>query len=236
MSAHTFSFYLPGLGADDTTVSITGDEHAHLKRVLRLRAGETIRITNGRGLAASAAIQAVGDSATLVRVTAVESGSPPARRLVLALPLLQRAHFDAAVAQCVEVGVSEFVPVAAEKCHVRAWTPALATRATRVAVSAMKQSGRNWLPPVRPALDVGQLAATFAEYETVVLADAGGDAPACAIARGDTLAIVGPEAGFSDREVDRLLAAGARRVTISRHRLRAETAATVLVALLALPG
>jgi 16S rRNA (uracil1498-N3)-methyltransferase len=236
MSSHTFSFYLPGLGADDTIASITGDEHTHLKRVLRLRAGETIRITNGRGLLVSATIQAVDDRATMVRVTATETDSPPPRRLALALPLLQRAHFDDAVAQCVEVGVTEFIPVHAEKCHVRAWTPALAKRVTRVAVSAMKQSGRAWLPPLRPAVDVERLAAAFDEYQTVLLADASGEPLPAAVPRGDTLAIVGPEAGFSERETGRLLAAGARAVSISRHRLRAQTAATVLVSMLALPG
>ncbi len=222
--------------ADNTQVSITGDEHTHLKRVLRVRSGETIRVTNGKGLMVIATVHAVQDRATVARVTAVESDAPPGRRLALALPLLQRAHFDAAVAQCVEVGVTEFVPVHAEKCHVRVWTPALAKRVARVAVSAMKQSGRDWLPPVRPALDVERLVATFDEYESVVLADAGGEPLAPGAVRGHTLAIVGPEAGFSERETGRLLAGGARRVALSRHRLRAETAATVLVSLLSLPG
>jgi 16S rRNA (uracil1498-N3)-methyltransferase len=159
---------------------------------------------------------------------------PPAPRLVLALPLLQRTHFDTAVTQCVEVGVTEFVPLRAERCHVRAWTPALAARSERVAVAAMKQAGRAWLPPFGDAADVAGLAAGFGAFRTVVLADPGGERLLAAQPAGDTLAIVGPEAGFSEGERERLIAAGARPALLSRNRLRAETAAVVLVSMLSL--
>lgn len=233
MTSHTFSFYLPALAAGDRAVQLTGDEHLHLTRVLRLRPGETVRVTNGLGLLVRATVDTIGDEATSVRVEAVEYDGPPVPRLVLALPLLQRAHFDQAVAQCVEVGVSGFVPVLAEKCHVREWTPALAARVSRVAVAAMKQSARGWLPVTGDAVDVDGLTATFRRYASVVLADADAEPRVAGEPPGDTLAIVGPEAGFSVRERERLVAAGARPVSISRHRLRAETAAVVLVSLLA---
>lgn len=236
MSGHTFSFYLPALASGDRTARLTGDEHAHLKRVLRLRPGETIRITNGLGLVVRATVDTIDDRATSARVVAVESEGPPAPRLVLALPLLQRAHFDLAVAQCVEVGVTDFIPVLAERRHVRAWTDALAARTERVTVAAMKQSGRGWRPVLRDALTVDGLAATFADYPSVVLADADAAPLAAGGVGGDALAIVGPEAGFSGDERDRLVAAGARPASISRHRLRAETAAVVLVSLLAPRG
>lgn len=231
MSAHTFSFYLPTLEAGHRTLDLDGEEHEHLKRVLRLRPGERIRVTNGRGLVVTATVETVAGASTRARVDDVAGDETPAARLALALPLLKRPRFDAAVAQCVEVGMTELIPLYADKCHVREWSDSMSARTTRVALAAMKQSGRGWLPPVRAALDIDALAQTFSAYAAVVLADAGGEAvPA---ARGDVLAIVGPEGGFSDRETDRLFAAGARRVTLSRHRLRAETAAVVLVSLLA---
>ncbi|HEX5133079.1 MAG TPA: RsmE family RNA methyltransferase [Candidatus Krumholzibacteria bacterium] len=233
MGAHIFSFYVPSLSAGDTAVEIAGDEHRHLKRVLRLRPGDAVRVTNGTGVRVSATLEAIGDSVSTARVDRVESSAPPARRLVLALPLLQRAHFDAAVSQCVELGITELVPVHAERCHVRVWSPSLRTRIERVAVSAMKQSGGAWLPPVREPVDVDGLAGLVAGFALAVVGDAGGAAPAVGGAGTDTLAIVGPEGGFSDREIERLTGAGVRRVSLSVNRLRAETAAVVLVALLA---
>ena len=230
MTAHLFSFYVPALAESDATIEIGGDEHRHLARVLRMSRGEAIRVTNGRGLRVAAAIESIGAKKTLARVTAVDELAPPRTRLALALGVIQRAHFEIAVSQCVEVGVTEFIPVLAEKCHARAWSSVVRTRAERVAVSAMKQSNRSWLPPVRDAMTVAELARFAREFHRAALADAGGDAVAAA--NGDALAIVGPEGGFTETEIETLVAAGATRAALGRHRLRAETAAVVLVAAL----
>jgi 16S rRNA (uracil1498-N3)-methyltransferase len=231
-SAHTFSFYWPALTAADPAIRLDGEEHGHLKRVLRLRRGEVVHVTNGAGLVVRATIQSVDKDATELQVDAVQSDTPPAARLVLALPLLQRTHFETAVAQCVEVGVTAFVPLLTEKGHVRAWTPAQQARAERVAVAAMKQSGRSWLPSFAAAVDVEGLAAALGQYGSAVLADATAE-PLAGGSPGDSIGIVGPEAGFSAAETATLRAAGARPVSLSGHRLRAETAALVLVSILA---
>jgi 16S rRNA (uracil1498-N3)-methyltransferase len=227
MSRHTFSFYLPSLDADASSVEIDGDEHRHLKRVLRLQPGTDVRVTNGRGLMVRALIDRVADNATTLAVAGVETTGEPARRVALALPLLQRAHFETAVSQAVEMGMTELVPVLAERRHVRAWGAGLAGRVERVIVTAIKQSGRAWLPPVREPVTVQAVVAMMADFDVAALGDMeGGPAPQ---SDGDLLAIVGPEAGFSEREEGGLLAAGVHRVVLSAHRLRAETAAVALL-------
>ncbi len=236
MTAHRFSFYVPALRAGDDAVEITGEEHRHLAGVLRMAPGGEIRATNGLGLVVAATIDTVTRDRTTARVTAVDEDAPPEHRLVLALALLPRAHLDVAVAQCVEVGMTDFIPVLAEKCHVRAWSRAAGTRTTRVAVAAMKQSGRGWLPVVHDAVDADALARSFGSYGATYVGDADGEAFPSGGAAGDTLIAVGPEAGFTPGEMSVLAAAGARPVSVSRHRLRAETAAVVLVAAAARAG
>lgn len=235
MTAHRFSFYVPGLEAGQPTVEIGGDEHRHLHAVVRLGAGETIQVTNGRGLIVLAEIERPGRDATTARVTTIARNAPPERRLALGLSLLQRAQMDAAVAQCVEVGITHLVPVIAEKCHVRTWSRAARSRLERVAVAAMKQCGRGWLAVIDDAVPVGALAARVPDYAAVLVGD--GDAPALEAppGGGDVLLVVGPEAGLTPAEVRGLVDAGARAVSVSRHRLRAATAAVVLAAAVA-PG
>jgi 16S rRNA (uracil1498-N3)-methyltransferase len=107
-------------------------------------------------------------------------------------------------------------------------------RLERIALAAMKQSGRSWLPAVEDPVGVDVLVARFGGFTRVVLADpAGGAAPPPEARPPDTLAIVGPEAGFTVGETRSLVDAGAERVALSDHRLRAETAAIVLASLLA---
>ncbi|HXV14325.1 MAG TPA: RsmE family RNA methyltransferase [Candidatus Krumholzibacteria bacterium] len=235
MPVHRFTFYLPSLSRDATAFDLTGDEHHHLARVLRLSAGETISVTDGRGLLVEAAIATTSKNRSTARVIRVLDDRAPARRVVLAMSLLPRAHFEVAVSQCVEVGVTDLIPVVAEKCHATKWSKAAAARVERVAIAAMKQSGRAWLPPVHEVRTLGALASEVASggYGRAVVGDAGAPALTAVSRDRDVLAIVGPEAGLTDAEVARLVHAGAERASVSAHRLRAETAAVVLVAALA---
>ena len=234
MSAHTFSFYSADLTPADATVRLTDDEHFHLSRVLRMGIGDRVRVTNGRGLIVNAEIDAVGPKDTTVRVSNVEATLPQPVPLVLALGLLPRAHMDAALTQCVEAGITGFIPVAAERCHAKR-SEGRDGRWERVAIAAMKQSGRGWLPHIDPAVDVRGLIIKFGAFESVLLADAGATAMKNdGTTAVSTLAIVGPEAGFSDGERSRIQDGGASVVRISAQRLRAETAALALVSMLAL--
>jgi 16S rRNA (uracil1498-N3)-methyltransferase len=148
--------------------------------------------------------------------------------------MLPRAHMDAALTQCIEAGITGFIPLAAERCHAKR-ADGRDERWTRVAIAAMKQSGRGWLPRIEAALDVTTLVATFHEFEHVALADADAKTPPDTAARPvPALAVVGPEAGFTDSERRRMLDGGAKAVRLSSQRLRAETAAIALVSMLAL--
>lgn len=235
MSAHRFTFYLPSLSSEATAFDIAGEEHHHLSRVLRLGAGDVVSATNGRGLLIEATLTSIDKDRSAARVTRVLQDEAPRRRVVLAMSLLPRAHFEVAVSQCVEVGVTEVIPVVAERCHVTTWSRAVAVRVERIAVAAMKQSGRAWLPSIQGARSLTTLASEVASGRCgrAVVGDLGAPALATTSHAGDVLAIVGPEAGFTDAEVARLVDAGAERVSVSSHRLRAETAAVVLVAALA---
>ena len=232
MSAHTFSFYSADLTPTDARVWLTDDEHFHLARVLRMGTGDTVRVTNGHGLIVSAEIDNVGAQRTTARVSNVEANVPEPVPLVLALGLLPRAHMDAALTQCIEAGITAFIPVAAERCHAKR-SEGRDERWQRVAVAAMKQSGRAWLPHIEPAVDVKELIAKFGVFEKVLLADAQASATPVAAPLA-TLAIVGPEAGFTDFERLRIQDGGAGTVCISSQRLRAETAALAMVSMLAL--
>lgn len=234
MSAHSFSFYSAELMPSDPRVSIIGDEHVHLSRVLRMGAGDTVRVTNGRGLIVSAEIDDVGAKRTTARVSKVEANLPEPVPLVLALGMLPRTHMDGALTQCVEAGITGFIPVVAERCHAKRVTEGRDERWMRVAVAAMKQSGRGWLPQIEPAVDVTDMVARFASFAKVLCADQDASrAPEAGVTVVATLGIVGPEAGFTDFERLRIQDGGAKAVRLSAQRLRAETAALALVSMLA---
>lgn len=234
MPAHTFSFYNPDLVPSDTTVSITDDEHDHLARVLRMGPGDLLRVTNGHGLVVSAEIEAVGPKRTSARVLRVEANHPEPVPLVLGLAMLPRERMDVALTQCTEAGITGWIPLLADRCHVRK-TGDRGERWKRVTVAALKQSGRAWLPRIEEPVEASEIVKRFGSFERVVLAEMGtSQSLDLAAPPVSTLAIVGPEGGFTDEEQARFVGAGARPVHISAQRLRAETAAIALVSMLAL--
>jgi 16S rRNA (uracil1498-N3)-methyltransferase len=234
MTSHRFSFHVPALGAADERVELSGDEHHHLARVLRMAPGAPIALTNGRGLRVSAVVESVAAASSVVRVTGIDEDEPRPARLVLALGVIARPRFEDGLAACVETGITGIVPLVAARCHARAADRLEAARLERVALSAMKQSGRAWLPAVEPPAGIDALIARFGQFGRITLADPDGEPrPATTGGSPDTLAIVGPEAGFTDEEIARMCRAGAQRVSLSDHRLRAETAAIVLTSMLA---
>jgi len=235
MSAHTFSFYSPSLEASDATTVLEGDEHHHLSRVLRMEHGQRVRLTNGRGLVVAGEIESMTTSKTIVRVHDVVAIRPMPAPLVLALGLLPRVNMETALGQCIEAGITGWIPLLAAKRHVRRHSGASGGRWQRIAVAAMKQSGRGWLPRVDEPVTAHELATTFESFEDVWLAD--GEAGATLETAGPdraVLGIVGPEAGFSEDEMRTFVDAGAKQVALSAQRLRAETAALAMVSMLAL--
>jgi 16S rRNA (uracil1498-N3)-methyltransferase len=189
----------------------------HLRRVLRLRDGESITVTDGAGAWRTgtfngAAIEAGGE-------VILEPAPVPPLTIAVAPPKGERAEW--LVQKCTEVGVDRIVWLDAERSVVR-WNGDRAehhlARFRRIATEAALQSRRVWLPVIE-----GPVPAT-AVLPTAAAAEPGGRA----VAVGDTTIAVGPEGGWSDAESE--LAAG--HVSLGPHVLRVETAALVAATLM----
>lgn len=216
---------------DDEIVVEDGDGH-HLARVRRVRVGERVTVANRHGAWREYAVRAVraGElSIEAVGPTRVEPGLAP--RLCVAFALTKGAKPEVVVRQLTELGVDALMPVVGERSVARrdaAGEAVLVERLERVAREAAMQARRARLPAISapsPLLDL-------AGRPGLVLADRAGSptAPAVAPPEGWTL-VVGPEGGLSTAELEAL--AGAPRLRVGSHVLRAETAAVAAAALLA---
>jgi 16S rRNA (uracil1498-N3)-methyltransferase len=193
------------------------DRH-HLARVLRLRDGDALTLSDGKGAWRPARF---GDE--IEPAGPVERVAEPAPRLCVGFALVKGERPELIVQKLTELGIDRIVPFTAERSVVR-WDQERAAHHTerlrRVAREAAMQSHRCWLPDVADLADLAGLVAGGA-----VLADRdGGPLP-------DPLrpVLVGPEGGWTDGE--RASATG--RVALGPHVLRVETAAIAAGALLA---
>lgn len=220
-------------GADLTgaTWTLTAEAAHYLVTVRRLLVGAPVEVFDGDGAQRRGRLKASGD-AWLIRFdaplrTAVER---PAVTLCYGLP--KGDKLDRVVRQATEIGVAHVRLIACARSVVRLTGDRAAkrrARLTRVAQEAARQSGRADAPSIEGPLALD--AALTTAVERLVLHPDGG-APL------DTLSVaapvevwVGPEGGFAPAELDRLTAAGARRVSLRCPVLRTETAAPLAVAL-----
>lgn len=189
-----------------------GDRH-HLERVLRLRPGDELTVSDGAGRWRAARLGPSLDD--LGPIVDVERATPA---LTVGFSLVKGDRPEWTVQKLTELGVDRIVPLTTDRTVVR-WDGAKSARngerLRRIAREAAMQCRRVWLPVVA---DVESFDDAVAAAD-VCVADPGGLPPS--LERPSIL--VGPEGGWSDRERARVDASA--RVALGPHVLRAETAA-----------
>lgn len=227
-------FYCPGLAGDGPIV-LDDDEARHLARVRRVPVGAEVELFDGQGRAARAEVVALGrDQATLRLVEHLAPAPNPPARVTLASAIPKGERFDWLIEKATELGVERVVPLLTERSTVDPRAAKL-DRLRRVVVEAAKQSRRNTLM----ALDAPQpwdrwaADALRAGFEHRWLAHPGGPATWRDQALGPEIRValaIGPEGGFTDREVDLARVAGWELAGLTATVLRVETAALVAAA------
>ena len=221
---------LPGAGP----AALEGPEGRHAAAVRRMRPGEELVLSDGRGGMARCAVNHAEQTALRLDVLERWQEAAPPLRVVLAQALVKGDRGELAVELATESGVDAVVPWRAARCVAR-WddgprgAKALA-RWRGTAREAAKQARRAWVPAVEEPVDTKALATLVsAAAGALVLHESASESLTSTDlpARGDLLLVVGPEGGITDDELAILTEAGARAVRLGPTVLRASTAAAV---------
>jgi 16S rRNA (uracil1498-N3)-methyltransferase len=223
-------FYAPPNAISGGMIRIDGDEFAHLSHVMRRQPGDIIGVSDGAGTSYVAEITALEKRMAVCAVRATHPGlreSPV--RVVLAAALLKNpSRYDYLVEKATEIGVNAIVPIITERTIPR---HARVDRWQKLALAAMKQSGRCILPLVHEPVTLATLLATRTTYADVCWMfheDAEGDTTG---PEGTShLLLIGPEGGFTDAEVALGYTHGCAAIRLGPRRLRSETAAVAAAA------
>lgn len=202
-----------GAGLADTTIGLADDVEHHLRRVLRIRDGESVVVTDGRGRWRMTLARVSGSSLWLEPIGEVgREPAPDSFTLATAIPKGDR--LDWLVQKTVELGVSRLVLLDAERSTVR-WkgerVDRQLARVRRIADEATRQSRRVW----RAEID-GPVPAASVLVDAAVAEVGAANVPA-----DEPIIAIGPEGGWSQSELD----LAPRRVGLGANVLRVETAA-----------
>jgi 16S rRNA (uracil1498-N3)-methyltransferase len=215
--------------------TLDAEESRHAVRVLRLRNGDSINVTDGRGSLYSCTIVDANDRTCTIEVIS-QLTTPishlPSLHLAIA-PTKNPSRMEWLVEKAVEVGVGEITLL---NCDHSERSFLKTDRLEKLAVSAMKQSLHTVLPAINPAVNLREWLATgqYPLNAQKLIAHCEADKPrtpmASALKPGvDTIVLIGPEGDFSEDEIALALEKGFTPVSLGPSRLRTETAALYAV-------
>ena len=210
---HQEYFYTKPENISENIVEIKGEELKHLSRVLRKKVRDVVNVVDGEGnlytIVLTEIRKAVARGEIQKKVRFIGESN---FRLTLAQAVPKGNRFDLIVEKGTELGVTTFIPLICEHSVVEA-TPARMNRWKKVAIAAMKQSGRSILPDIKPAQSVKEVIQKQQPIKSMTV-------------------LVGPEGGFSLEEVNFALENRYKSFTLGPRRLRSETAGIASAAIL----
>ena len=219
-------FYFSAIDETTTTFSFDKDESKHIVKVLRKQEGDSLMVTNGKGLLWNTKITLASPSKCTVICEALETFTPPKKTVHLAVaPTKMMDRMEWLIEKATEVGLSSFTPLL---CSHSEREVIKMERLEKIALSAMKQSNQYYLPQMNPMISFekfvtqarlgGKFIAHCEENHKVSFEKEVG-------LFNEMTILIGPEGDFSTKEIQLALDHGFQAVALGQTRLRTETAA-----------
>ncbi len=205
------------------------DESGHCLRVLRMRRGDTISFTDGKGKFYDGLISSDNPSEMTAEITSVRKAEERPYRLHVAIsPVKNDDRLEWFVEKAAETGIDEITPLICSRTEKRRIRK---ERLEGIIVSAVKQSVKGYLPRLNdPAGFTEFVAETRPGKRLIACCDPEiiRTAVTGAFSPGDEVTIlIGPEGDFSPEEVALAVRNGFTPVHMGSSRLRTETAGIV---------
>lgn len=223
-------FYAPEISVDSLDYVLTEEESKHCIRVLRMKQGDEITLLNGRGLASVAVISEDHPKRCKLEITSFIQHERSEKELHIAIaPTKNMDRMEWFLEKATEIGLSKLTFL---KCDHNERGQMKLDRLEKIAISAMKQSKRYFLPEL----------VEFIPFADFVKNHPNGYIGHCYESQKKPLTeltnrqvfLIGPEGDFSEVEVKLALEQGYQAVSLSDFRLRTETAALMAVMKLSL--
>ncbi len=220
-------FYAPDI---EQTLTLPESDSGHAVRVLRMRPGDELEVTDGRGKLYACRITDAHQRHVAVEILRCQN-SPLCWPQEITMAVAPTKHLDRMewmIEKLTEIGVNRIVPVLCNRSERR---EIKTERLEKIAVSAMKQSLKCTLPVIDAMTPLRQfLASCSAEQKFIAHCDSTSERKLLAREyrpRTSAAVLIGPEGDFDPAEVDGALKGGWMPVTLGDNRLRTETAAIV---------
>ena len=224
-------FYTDQLSSANHIV-LPQDTSRHCIQVLRMKASEQLRLTDGKGNLLTTRISHADKKNCTVTVEERSFQPHELKKISIAVSLLKNANrFEWFLEKATEIGISEIIPLLCqrtERQHFRF------ERMNTILISAMLQSQQTWLPVLHEPQPVEKIIASSNYPQKLIAHCEEADKKFIReVAIGNEIQIlIGPEGDFTNAEIELAAKHQFKQVSLGNTRLRTETAAVVAAALL----
>ena len=228
-------FFTADLSVPSSSLLLDEEQSRHAVQVLRMRKGDALILTDGKGHRCRARIESDHKKACSVIVEESEVVAPSARKVRIAISLLKNpGRFEWFLEKATEIGIEEVIPLLCDRTtreHFRY------KRMQQVVINALLQSQQAWMPLLHTPISFDLLAGLLMPEETKLIAhcmegEKNSVHSYMSKRASSTLILIGPEGDFTSEELRLAIEWGCRPVSLGESRLRAETAGIAAAALL----
>jgi 16S rRNA (uracil1498-N3)-methyltransferase len=228
-------FYIENFDAGTKTIVLDEDTSRHVVQVLRMKEGEKLNLTDGKGNLITAEITDAHKKHCDVEIKAVSNEPRVVRQISIAISLLKNTNrFEWFLEKATEIGVSEIIPLICKRTEKQKFRY---DRMKGICISAMLQSQQCWLPVLHEPIrfenlviwkldNCQKLIAHCIESQKQMLNHQ------LISKSSNQLILIGPEGDFTKEEITLALENNFIPVSLGETRLRTETAGIVAAALL----
>ncbi|MEI8124877.1 MAG: RsmE family RNA methyltransferase [Parachlamydiaceae bacterium] len=223
-------YYYPEKIEENTLIIFKDQEFHHLANVMRTRIGEDVEIINGLGQLGTAVVKSLEKKQATLTVKTVFTEAVPTKALILAQGIPRFTRLEYIMEKCTELGMSEIWLFPAARSEKKDLSPNQMERLETIAIAAMKQCGRLYIPKIflKPPLKHWSTLPIEASF----FGDVRSEAPKLGKITSDVVFFVGPESGFTDEEIEKMEALHAKGVALHPNILRTDTAAIAALAII----
>lgn len=228
-------FYTPDILPANTTYTLSEEESKHCIRVLRLNSGDTISLIDGKGGWYDATIAGTDAKRCVVNIvnTIKQVGKRNFKLHIAIAPTKNNDRTEWFIEKATEIGIDEISMI--ESKHTER-SSIKTERFLKVAISAIKQSLKAYLPQLNNMLGFEKFITTSTDFKGQKFiahcnkSVCGDEAEKKHLRyvyekNKDVLILIGPEGDFTVEEVKLALNKGFQEISLGNSRLRTETAA-----------
>ena len=225
-------FYIESYDASVKTIVLDEDTSRHVVQVLRMKEGERLNLTDGKGNLIEAEITDAHKHC-IVKIINSRFTIHDSRKVIIAISLLKNTNrFEWFLEKATEIGVTEIIPLICERTEKQKFRY---DRMRQICISAMLQSQQCWLPRLGEPKQLNVQAIQQFEHQQKFIAhcDEGNKQQLSnQTIQQSSLILIGPEGDFTKEEIELALENNFIPVSLGKTRLRTETAGVVAATLL----